>query len=739
MPEKNRPPRPDTAAADEMPDRLASDERIQARGSPQDRSCQNTQMTDEGEGSLTAAIADELATCRQRGIERLEVRSHSQVPVQTPVLQRLAKEYVTASQLRAQDRVTQLKYLLRDALRAFATENEADAQLASALFFGDSQNRVTKSAGELLDIARTEFKFVNEARFRQARHDAFERLASFIPAFVAGVARKDEEPTPVELDSVSDAASETVPQQLSADRNDSVLDPEVQRHVATTGYIDNGQHFITLLAQAASATIVGFTNENLATMLRTALERKRAAMLKPDVCWDSIRIVFLSDRLLDSINDERGEHLDPDQALQRRHRAKVHGRRTVGIFLRSLPPSRWEIYDSHYFPPLFGTLFEMPGGQRIVQLLIRRSQSNSLDHLYLELDDTRGHYFSAAFEEIVHSSVDDNKLVPVGVAIGQRFRVTSTRHRLNLLMDGSQATGWLAVVLVITWRVRNGKAEPLLQLRTRLNSAREFDRLSHPASHVILDDSTQTVAEFGLDDEMPLAAARRRIRFEAGEGEPGELRPLGTCTYIHSDKEHLFFFIYTCELPDGFQFWRQADIYPVPVTTLLSIRKNQALRKALALCESPPSGRSVRAAAFEVAALNLVLHGYTEIAQRLRRAATQRTSDSANLAVDIRDLEEQTQHSWPGSEEEVQIQGLAGLHYREFFTILLPFYADVGIPGAAEVLRRVNDDQAMRAAVVRLSELYHNEALMGRIPLELLPFPSPPVVRERAAPFGRNG
>jgi hypothetical protein len=238
---------------------------------------------------------------------------------------------------------------------------------------------------------------------------------------------------------------------------------------------------------------------------------------------------------------------------------------------------------------------------------------------------------------------------------------------------------------------------------------------------------------------MPLAAARRRIRFEAGEGEPGELRPLGTCTHIHSDKEHLFFFIYTCELPDGFQFWRQADIYPVPVTTLLSIRKNQALRKALALCESPPSGRSVRAAAFEVAALNLVLHGYTEIAQRLRRAATQRTSDSANLAVDIRDLEEQTQHSWPGSEEEVRIQGLAGLHYREFFTILLPFYADVGIPGAAEVLRRVNDDQAMRAAVVRLSELYHNEALMGRIPLELLPFPSPPLVRERAAPFGRNG
>jgi len=96
---------------------------------------------------------------------------------------------------------------------------------------------------------------------------------------------------------------------------------------------------------------------------------------------------------------------------------------------------------------------------------------------------------------------------------------------------------------------------------------------------------------------------------------------------------------------------------------------------------------------------------------------------AADLAVDVGSLEEQTRHTWPSLEEEVQIQGLSGLQYREFFTILLPFYADAGMPGAAEVLRRINDDQAMQAAVVRLSELYHNEALMGAIPLELLCFP----------------
>ncbi len=42
---------------------------------------------------------------------------------------------------------------------------------------------------------------------------------------------------------------------------------------------------------------------------------------------------------------------------------------------------------------------------------------------YLELDDTRGHYFSAVFDEIVDSGVNDNKLVPAGRVVGrERFR-----------------------------------------------------------------------------------------------------------------------------------------------------------------------------------------------------------------------------------------------------------------------------------------------------------------------------
>jgi len=674
-------------------------------------------VTGEPDGSLAAAIAEELTACRQRGIERLEVSSHNQSPVQTPVLQRLATEYGTIRQLRAASRISQLKYLFRDAIAAWAAENEQEAQLVGDLFFGDSQNRVTKSAGELLDLARKRSGYSTEAQFRRARHDAIASFARFILGFVEdvrqGAAGSSAGPGPT--------GTVSVLPKLAVNSGNSVPLPEVQRQSATTGYVDQGQHFVHLLAEASSATIVGVTNESLASLLRIALDRKRAALQRPDACWDSIRIVFLSDKLLDLVNDERREYPDPAEVLKQRRRAAVRGHRTVSVFLRGLPAERWATYESLYFPPLFGTLFELPTGQRVVQLLIRRPQRGAADHLYLQLEDTQGHYFSAAFEEIVHSSIDDNKIIPVGFPAADRFRATSTRYRQHVLKDGSKATGWLPLVLIITWRMRSGRAEPLLQLRTQVIAARELDRLSHLSGHILQDDWRDGLTEdppppapdFGLADQGPLGAALRRIQMETGEEGLGELRPLGTCKYLHPDKEHLFFFVYTCEFPESFRL-PQAEIHPVTVQEHLAIRENQALRMALLLCEFPPMRGKARADAFEIAALNLVLHGHTEIAQRLANAATaQQAAEITRVASDIRELEERTRQTWPGLEPGAVLQGLPGLQYREFFSLLLPFYKDVGVPGAAEHLRMIDGDEAKRVAAARLSELYQDESTNG--------------------------
>jgi hypothetical protein len=157
---------------------------------------QNCRVADEPDDGVVEAITLELAACRQRGIERLDVSSHNQIALQIPVLQRLATEYVMVRQLHAHGRIQQLKFLFRDAIKAFAVENEGDALLVGDLFFGDSLNRVTKSAGELLDLARRKSGYRTEALFRQVRRTAFAEFALFLPDFVEdaklGDARRPE-------------------------------------------------------------------------------------------------------------------------------------------------------------------------------------------------------------------------------------------------------------------------------------------------------------------------------------------------------------------------------------------------------------------------------------------------------------------------------------------------------------------------------------------------------------------
>jgi hypothetical protein len=665
-------------------------------------------MTVGSDGDLAAAISQELASCRKRGIERIDVRSHNQVPVPAPELEHLAGQYLLAVGRSVKGRIAQIKYLLRDALSAFAAENEPDAKLITALFFGDSQHHVTKSASELLDTVRKQYDFDSELLLRQAWHNAFDSFAEFLLRFVASA------PQAARTEAPFDASADGVPY-----NHDIVLAPEVQQQVATIGYVDNGEHFITLLSQADKVTIVGLTNESLASMLRTALDRKRGAIFRSDECWSSVRVVFLTEELLDRVNDERG-FVDPGQARLQRQLLGVFGRRTVRVFLKSLPTrSRWVIYDLPYLPPLIGTLFEMPGGRCIVQLLIRRQVGNAGDHLYLEFEETRGHYFSAAFDEIVDSSVDDNKIAPVGAVNGQRFRVRETRYRWSVLIEGSGAKDWLAMVLVVTWRIRDGQAEPVLQLRTRLNATRELNRLTHLAGHITHDDPPVRGTEFGLDDAVPLAAARKRIQMETGEADTGDLAPLTTGAYIHPDKEHLFFFVYSCRLPDGLELWPQAEMSSVSVPELLAIRKNQVLRNALSLCADPPVSRQVRTNAFEIVALNLILHDLADIGLQLRAAAAARTQDFAAIAAELGRLEEQTRQTCAGYEGDAELDGLSGLQFREFYAILLPFYETLGVPGAAEVLALIGEDETKRAAVARLSQLYHDERTMRSIRIEL--------------------
>lgn len=688
----------------------------------------------------------ELTDCRQRGIERLDIRTHNQSPVAVPELEQLARRHATSREVPLHGRTAQVKLLLWDALAALERHNQADASLVRDLFFGDLPQLIDSSpdhggpehwalavvrenAGELLDRAERK-SGLSSSRFRDRRATAFSSFSAFLAEFSPPQpAGPQDAPDPRGL------ADSAQPDQLAADpgggdargsRRGMLIEASAA-HPLRTGHVDDGERFTQLLGEAVNATIIGFTNENLTSVLEAALARKRAALNDPDAFWRSLRIVFFSDKLLDSITDERPEYPDRREALRQRRLAAIYGRRSVTVFLRRIRATSWTVYESPFVPPVVGTLFELPTGRRVVHLVIRHPQRSPSEHLYLEVDETRDQYFSAVFEDIIHNSINDNKIVPIGQARGETFHRTGTRYRHNVLRDDSGALGWLPYVLVATWRRRDGRAEPFLQLRSTVNSARELDRLTHLATHIFQDDYDDSPdgavpvppRAFDLEHPAPKRAAMRRVYMEAGEDLPGELVAETTSQYLHHDREHLFFLVYSREVPDDFHFPRRAEMYHVPLPELLAICENQALRKAALLLTAPVMANRIWTAATEIAALNLTLHGHADLAGRLRSLPGQRQAQRDDIASEIGKLIEQTRQPWFSAGREVDIKGLSGLHYREFFTLLLPLYGRLGVHDAAAHLARTMDNEQLAAAIRRLAELYRDEETMMAIPVEL--------------------
>ena len=678
-------------------------------------------MLVEDREARVARLVAELASIRRRGVEHIDVRSTKQQPVGAPELDQLADQHAVAGRAEVRGRVPRLKHLFRSGLAAWQRADPHAAQLVRDVLFGESAGTVTASAGDLLRAAMRKAGQDDERRFRATCHAAFHDFAEFLVSYVDD-ARTDPGPDPA----AADLPAPGVPPGPDH-RNEDPARIEVEHHQVSAGYVGNRERFVELLAAAANVTIVGVTNEHLAVRLEAALERKRAAARRPDAFWNSLRVVFLREDLLDHINDERPETPDRTEALRQRRLGRHHGRRSVNAFMHRAPAARWEVYESPFMPPMIGSLFELPGGSRIVQVIFRHPQRGPSDHLYLEFADTAQQYFTAAFEEVIHSSTLDTRVVLIGAPHGDGFRCSGVRFRYHVLRDGSGAAGWLPAVLVITWRRRAGEAVPLLQLRLPTTEFTELYRLSPPGLLIHrrdLDDSAagapETVQQFNLHDACPARTARRRLRMDTGTHLPGEVHPVTVGRYLHADKEHLFYFVFSYEYPADFPLPRRADLHQVPLPELLAIRQNQTLRQAANLCQARSMSSRAWAAACEIAALNLALDGHAEQGRRLARQAAGRGPELRELATELAALERRTrQEPWTATGEQITLAGLSGLQYREFYTVFLPVYAQVGVPGAADLRARLDRDPDLSAAIGRLAALYQDEEVMSAIPVEL--------------------
>ena len=641
-------------------------------------------------------IANDLKNCRQRGLDWLDRSTTNQNPLALVALEQLAGEYSEAKHLGASGRIGQIKALLRDGIAEFGRQGHVtDADLLRALFFGENMDGPIASAGVLLRKAQQQFGDLPDARFSELRTSVVRSFSRFLIGFV-----------------------------FPARGTDRVARDHRQQ-LATTGYLAEDDGFVQLLADAVAVTIVGITNEALPGLLEEALRRKRDGGHR-EIFWQSLRIVFLSRALLDAVNDEREELQDASRSLGQRRQDSVWARRSVWDLLKRAKSTNWTMYEYPYIPVLNGAFLEFEDGSKVVRLVFRPPRRRSTEHVFIQLDDP-GDRFSAVFEDIVRNSLSANMIVPVGFPADSTFHYRGTRNQTDVLEDGSGKDGWLPMVMVITTRRVDDHAEAMLQLRTAANSARELSRLSHLAGHVLQDDRLRPAgrilakppSSFGLTDETPLSAAQRVVQEVLAAEDLSAIRPVTTGQYLFPDKEHLFFFVFVLDLPEGVQFPRRAEMHTFSLGELMAVRANQVLRSAAELCRTTDISEGAWTAAAEVMALNLSLQGHADLGDKLTELAGNEAELARTAATISRLVTARTTPSLAEPGRDIQIEGLAGWQHREFFSVLLPLYADIGISGARQLLDEVAHDSHKSAAVRRLTQLYRSEDSMAYMPMEL--------------------
>jgi hypothetical protein len=496
----------------------------------------------------------------------------------------------------------------------------------------------------------------------------------------------------------------------------------------------SSDEFVQLLSEAEDVITIGITNENLAGFLEQALARKRAADSR--AFWRSLRVVFLSEKPLHLVNDELvALYSDTGKAAENRARNAGFGKRAVVSFLlRAGQPERWWTYEYPYVPPFIGAVLGMPDGRKVIQLAHPRPRLRMWDLLFFQFIDVADQYFEQAFKEVVQDSIEQNEVILVGKPVnhGVEFRCRGANFRKGVLLGGNETTDWLPAVIVATWQRVGDSAVPLLQINTKQNSTRELGKASHLSGYVNLQDyvdsgdagvGTKTISEFDMSLSVAENAVRRELREEL-RVESGTLQPRLDCTlrFIYHDKENLFFYLFELELPatasDGFP--PNSEIHTWTIEQLLQARDHHVLYNTQRLLRRKDLSPTQLEQAAELLRLNLILHGRKELGQRLGEEVQQPNGGFADLEARVAELVRETrQQRRSHAGQPLALDGLAGLQYREFFSAMLPLYAGIGVPGAAERLARLAGDPVTSEAIKDLARRYADEEVMSTLPIEV--------------------
>jgi 8-oxo-dGTP pyrophosphatase MutT (NUDIX family) len=485
------------------------------------------------------------------------------------------------------------------------------------------------------------------------------------------------------------------------------------------------KQFIHRISQATRITVVGATNRNLVGYLTEALKIKR--MIEgDDAFWQEVKIIFLSERMLQFMDDELAEELpERSKAISLRIRIAGQSKRAIAYFLiRSNRPSFWHLYEYDAMLPFIGAMFEMPNGEIIVQVATLRPGFRTSNHLFLEFRGSSREiaYYQAAFEALNRRSTSQDEIVLVGKPISQAnpgFVCYHSRFRRSVLMPNVNSSDWIAAVGILLWQKENERVWPLLQIRTSENSTRELDMLSSISGYINLHDCTESGDDLSTEFILPQSAYEnailRELREELGiDADFPKPELVSEIRFHYPDRDNLYFFL--CRVKFIFplyQIQESAQLQQWSFQDLLQLREYQVLSKVNDVLDKEISRRGQLSTAISVILDNLVLHRQSELAQIITEALQSKKQGSLRKTQrSVSEMLRDRQITYDFKGQRRVLQGLAGLHYREFFFSILFALIDIGVEGAKEYYDWINADTFANAAYNRLKEYYASQKLI---------------------------
>jgi hypothetical protein len=397
------------------------------------------------------------------------------------------------------------------------------------------------------------------------------------------------------------------------------------------------------------------------------------------------------------------------------------------FFLRSDHHNAWQLLQYEAMLPFVGTYFEQSAGEQLVQIAMSRPGFATKDYLFLEFSSLNApievNCYADTFAEIVRGGTRSEEMILTGDPVRNgTFRLQNVVPRRSAFRKGShQGTIPMIMLLLVRQSADDAPPVPLLQLRTTENRVRELQTLANVSCYVLSQDCPELRLSgsegIELDDTIVQEAVHRELRAELGIAElhMGALTRHAAVTLVQPDHPNLYALLYSLPL-DTTNIDPVARVSEYSFQEMLDVRLRQVLVKiehVITLPESPARSRSI-----EALALNLLLHDRRALADQLRRyagaAVTARRKFERSIAAEAQSLK----RTFSIEDQQREIRGLPRLQYREFFGAFLQAYAEVGVAGAAPLLRRIAGDEELAKARDELTTYYRSSARIAEDPAD---------------------